>query len=257
MEKIRLCLVGLILVLGFTQVVETVPQLSSYNPVADVNRDGIIDVFDLIKVAIAFGSTQTLPTQSNQTVVYVYQIETEPPEVQNARVAIIDPDCYYQAVHVGYTNSSGLVNFTLNPNSNYTAIAWSKTTYNYANFTTNHYGEATVIVQLGYPNLPPHWVAITMINRTSGELGLNPDLGAVVEELVYNYPGNNFTGVALASIILVPFKGVFIVGPWAPAVPMTEPGKSYAVILFIPAGPVATPVYTPDENGNANVITYV
>jgi len=59
----------------------------------------------------------------------------------------MNPEYYYQAVQVEYTNSAGIANFTLNPNSNYTAIAWSKTTYNHANFTTNSLGEASELAK--------------------------------------------------------------------------------------------------------------
>jgi len=252
-ESVALGLVFLFLAVSSTAE----NSIGSYNPIADVNRDGTIDILDLVEVGQAYGSNLTLPTQSNHTVVYVYQLETTPSEVENARVAIIDPEHSYQAVQVNYTNSCGIVNFTLNPNSNYTAIAWSNTTYNYANFTTNEFGEASVAIQLGYPHLPPNWVTITLINRTSGALWSVEVIVAIVEELVYNLTARVFEPKDGCSIFTHNFKGVLIVGPWYPTVPVTEPGKSYSVLVGAVVFPEATSVYTPDENGTANVVTYV
>jgi len=248
-------MLSLSLALMLVPIAMTNPDISTYDPMADVNRDGIVDVNDLSRLGQAYGSTQTVPAQSNQTVVYVYQLESDPSEVENARVAIIDPDYYYQAVQVGYTNSCGLVTFTLDPISNYTAIAWSKTTYSYSNFTTNEFGEASVAIQLGYPHLPPNWVVVTYINKTSGGLALWDNVLFASRELVYVYPGDFWELEAGVSIIVGSFLGVLIVGPWTPDHP-PEAGKSYDVVAFY-EGPLASLVYTPDENGNANVVTYV
>lgn len=257
MKKAIVVLLSLVIVLVLVPTASTNPDNSTYDPMADVNRDGVIDIYDLARLGKAYGTTQTVPTIPNQTVVYVYQIEKDPAEVENARVAIIDPDYCYQAVQVNYTNSSGLVNFTLNPNSNYMAIAWSNATYNNANFTTNEYGEASVIIQLGYPHLPANWATITIVNRTTRELWSVPSLGAVVGQLVYNITEDAAKPSWGPSIAFNNFKGVFVVGPWHPTLPMTDPGKSYIVVFGAQVWPEATTVYTPDENGTANVITYV
>lgn len=153
MKKIGLCLVGLILVLAFARTVETSFDVRSYNPIVDLNRDGKIDVRDIAKVAIAYGSIQALPTQRNQTVVYVYQLETDPPEIQNVCVAIAELplSSNTKVVRVGYTNLSGITNFMLSPNTNYTAIAWSNKTYNYAYFTTNEFSEVSAVIQTRLP----------------------------------------------------------------------------------------------------------
>lgn len=251
---VPLSLVSLFLVISFA-VAEN--GIGPYNPIADINRDGIVDILDLVEVGKAYGSNLTLPTQSNQTVVYVYQLESSPSEVQNARVTIIDPNYYYQAVQVKYTNSSGAVSFTLEPNSNYTAITWSNTTYNYANFTTNEFGEASVAIQLGYPHLPPNWVTITLINKTSEELWSVVNVAAIVGELICNTTEWTFDPIWGPDITLTNFKGVFVVGPWHPSQSMTEPGRSYVVVFGTEVWPVASPVYTPDENGTANVVVYV
>ena len=240
------------------------PDASNYDPMSDVNRDKTIDVHDLSRLGKAYGSTQTIPTQPGKTTIYVYQLETDPPQVEDARVAIIDPNYGYpgyQASHVEYTDSLGLASFTLTPNKNCTAIAWSETTYNYANFTTNSLGEASVAIRLGHPHLPPDWVTVTLVNKSSGELWQEPVAIASVGELVYTHSsdlGWVFAVVFINVFSAGPFNGIFVIGPWGVLPnPINEPSKSYFVSVENPYGALARPAYTPDENGNANVIVYV
>lgn len=181
--------------------------------------------------------------------------------VENARVAVVDPNFGYpgyQAVQTKCSGSDGLTNFTLVPNKNYTAIAWSKTTHNYANFTTNSFGEASVAIKLGYPQLPPHWVTITLLNTSSGEFWFETGALATVLELVWTYVPEvhryfyNWTRVW--ECLVEPFNGVFIIfGQEA-----TGPGKPYWVAIIEETGDsLGDYAYTPDENGNANVVAYV
>jgi len=233
---------------------------SSYDPMADVNRDKTIDAYDLNRLGRAYGSTQTIPTQPGKTTIYVYQLETDPPQIENARVAIIDPSYDYQAVQVGYTNSQGLVNFTLNPNSNFTAIAWSQTTYSYANFTTNEFGEASIAVQLGYSHLPHNWVAITFLNRTSGALVFWANAKFSICEIAFNWePTHGWYWVdSVGGDTLYDFEGIFIGRPSGPPHHPFESGNSYGVYVINVYGDLlADPVFTLDENGNANIVTYV
>ena len=57
MKKIKLLLVGLIVVLAFTQVAVTSPNVSSYDPWLDLNDDGIIDVNDLQILALIYATS--------------------------------------------------------------------------------------------------------------------------------------------------------------------------------------------------------
>jgi hypothetical protein len=258
MKRAAAIILSLFLLLVFVPRAVMNPDGSSYDPMCDVNRDKTIDVYDLNRLGKAYGSTQTIPTQPGKTTIYVYQLETDPPQIENARIAIIDPEYYYQAVQVGYTNSSGIVNFSLNPNSNYTAIAWSQSTYNYGNFTTNESGEASMAIQMGCPCLPPRWVTITYINRTSGGLMMWQDvLYFAVRELAYIYPGDFWqpTEGGGVSIVFENFKGVFVIGPWSPNYPF-EAGESYGVVTFY-TEILTNSVYTTDENSSANMVTYV
>lgn len=263
MKKIVGTLVAVLVVLVLLPQATTSTDDSTYDPLADVNRDRVVDVDDLYRVGQAYGSSQTLPFQQNKTVVYVYQLESDPPEVEGARVAIIDPSYHYQVVQVGYTNSSGLVNFTLSSNSNYTAIVWSQTTYNYANFTTNEFGEASTGVQLGYQKLPLNWVTVTFVNKTSGELASwlpGVAIGIIIYEIAYSstYPqGWWIVSEIDAQVFETFFSGVFILGPRDPDYPL-ELGKKCGVWVINAFGnTLADSVFTPDENGNANLITYV
>jgi hypothetical protein len=162
MKKIGLCLVSLILVVSFARIAVTGSD-SSYDPMADVNRDGLVDVNDLQRLGHAYGSTG-LAHQPGKTVISVWN-ETAP--IENARVAIFRggeiPD------HIGYTDSDGIANFTLSPNTDYTVIAWNNADYNHASFTTNLSGEGSlsVFLESGRKNLPSDWVVVTVMNRTT------------------------------------------------------------------------------------------
>jgi hypothetical protein len=254
MNKIILGMISLIFVLLFAQVAETSTSGPQYDLRADSNRDGVIDVLDLARLGNAYGSIHSPVYQPNKTIVQVLSLESDPAEVENARVAIIDPNSMYQAVQVGYTNLSGLVDFTLNTNANYTAIAWSSSTYNYANFTTNAYGEASISMRLSYPHLPPNLVPITFVNTTSGALvETSPFVVARVSELVWDSTRQVYVPSYAYSFGVAPFKGILIFWP-----PATTPSRNYIVTLMNMYGIViGRAAYTPDENGNANVVVYV
>ena len=256
MKKIIVVLLTLVIVLVFVPTASTNPDNSSYDPMADVSRDGVIDIYDLARLGEAYGTTQTVPTIPNQTVVYVYQIEKDPAEVENARVAIVDPNYYYETVQVNYTNSSGLVSFTLNPNSNYTAIVWSNATYNFANFTTNHFGEASVVIQLGYPHLPSNWVVITLLNKTSRELVFWPTpIYVGIGQIAYDKQNQSWLPIWDGSFVFEEnFIGVVTVSEWGEI----QPGTSYGLVVYNQFEEVlASPVYTTDENGTADVVIYI
>lgn len=269
MKKAIVILVSLCLVLTLLPEAITGPDTSSYDPMADVNRDGIIDVNDLYRVGQAYGSVQAVPFQSNKTVVYVYQLEADPPEVENARVAIIDLDVCtqysFRVEYIEYTDSVGLVNFTLQSTKNYTAIAWSDTTYNYANFTTNEFGEASIAIILGYPKLPPNWVAITVLNETGGLVITNEPyfrMDRLVHKGVwedytdpYSYKRAWVKEALMGECIVEPlFHGIVIFGPWS-LQDSLEPDKSYGVWgIYAIGGDLATPVFTLDANCTANVV---
>lgn len=257
MKKEFAVVLSLFLLLVLVPQAVTNPEDSSYDPMSDVNRDKTIDAYDLNRLGKAYGSTQTIPTQPGKTTIYVYQLETDPPQIENARIAIIDPEYSYRAVQIGYTNSSGITAFTLNPNSNYTAIAWSKTTYNYANFTTNESGEASVTLQLGFSNLPTNWIVITIINATSRAFFIHDELYVIVEHLVYNWATSSWDRVLGASYFFGTFRGAF-------AIPHKEGFNEtgHWVVYGAYGGDAGDYVpfeagYSPDESGTANVVIYV
>lgn len=249
MNKIIGVLVSVLLVSVLLPIATTSPDISTYDPLADVNRDRVVDVDDLYRVGQAYGSSQTLPFQQNKTVVYVYQLESDPPEVEGARVAIIDPAVCGDAVNVSYTDSSGIASFTLNSNSNYTAIAWSNTTYNYANFTTNEYGEASVIIKIGFPDLPHDWVVNQIVDSSSGTL-VQGTLDIYWFRLVLNPTGGwdvlhtSFGSTDLGVFVCDPLWGVNETGHWV-------------AFVFDSMGYLTETGFSPDENGTANVVIYI
>jgi len=244
---VALGLAGLFLAMTFVVAENSVEP---YNPIVDVNRDGTVDILDLVEVGQAYGSNFTLPTHPNQTLVYVYQVEKYPAEVQNARVAIVDPNDNYQVVQVEYTNSTGFANFTLNSHSNYTALAWNNTTYSYVDFTTNESGKASVVIQLGYPHLPHSWVVLTVINATSGAL-IHENLDLLLLELEYNSDTSEWavinsaiSPVSLGVSVLKPYSWILETGHWV--------AMAYrAGVVLSEAG------FSPNENGSAFVVIYV
>ena len=266
MKKIELSLVGLIVVLVFTQIVVTSSDVSSYDFMADVNRDGIVDVNDLAELGEAYGSSLVLPSELGKTVMTVLSFDKQPPEVENARVAIVDPNALdnqrNNPINVTCTNSSGIATFELSSNKNYTAIAWSGSAYNYANFTTNSLGEASVLVLLDEPSLPPirslpqGWIVVTFIDNETGSLSEPGTLGIlIVDYLNYSIMGGWATGGHAYQEKR--YGAIYVIPPENPA---NKPHSTYGLyVIHMIEDPdlIGYSVYSPDENGCANVIVYV
>jgi len=144
---VALGLVGLFLAMS---LVVAQDNIGSYDRAADVNGDGIVDILDLTQVGQAYGSNYTLGSEVNKTVVTVVSFVKEPPEIQDALV-VINPGEYASAA---ITNSSGVAVFDLLANSSYTAYAWSGGACNNVGFSTNSWGEASVLITLGEPLMP-------------------------------------------------------------------------------------------------------
>lgn len=171
---VALGLVGLFLAMS---LVVAEDSIGPYNPVADVNRDGIVDILDLVEVGQAYGSNYTLMHQTNKTTVTVLSYENNNfSYVENALVAVFSQSDIMEG-QWNYTNSSGVVDFDLNANSSYIAIAWDsdRFRYNYANFTTNSLGEASATIWLSYypkssmRSIPKGWIVITFLNNATSK----------------------------------------------------------------------------------------
>jgi hypothetical protein len=170
---VALGLVGLFL--AMTLVIAE-DSIGPYNPIADVNKDGVVDILDLVEVGQAYGSNYTLMHQANKTTVTVLSFENNNYSyIENALVAVFPQGGEGQW---NYTDSYGIVAFGLIANSSYVAIAWDSTrsNYNYANFTTNSFGEALVTIWLGYypssspiRSIPRGWFVITFLDNTTGK----------------------------------------------------------------------------------------
>ena len=254
---IALGLVGLFLVISFAIAEDSI---GPYNPVADVNRDGIVDILDLVEVGEAYGSTG-LSYQENKTVITVYN-ETSP--IENARVAVFPSSnweyWFSETEEIGYTNVSGIVNFTLNPNKNYTLIAWNKANYNYANLTTSSFGEASASILLSdsLKRFPHNWTIITLHNRTSGEL-----YSEYVDLWASNITRYEFDvgpyEIHFIGSITEEFLGWVSGGILAHHSTVFTPHSIWGVVPHDEYGiPLeAFSIFTPDENGNANVVIHI
>lgn len=257
MKKIKLYLAGLIVVLVFTQIAVTSSEVSSFDYMADVNRDGIVDIHDLERLGEAYGSSLALPSETNKTVVAVLSFDKQPPEVENARVAIIDPEVFSpffgDAVAVQYTNSSGITTFDLGSNRNYTAVAWRGSAYNYANFTTNLLGEASILIMLGEPSLPPTralpqgWVIVTFLDNETGSV-IFEEFMIKAYRLWYSFPEG---WLSEAITTLHTYGGVIVLSP---ELPLNEPYSGYGLRFRRADGLRGSTTYSPDENGCANVV---
>jgi len=260
MKKSRLCLAGLILALASIQIVETSFDASSYDLMADVNRDRVVDVNDLSRLGKAYGSSLVLPSITNKMVATVLSFDKEPPEVENARVAIIDPEVYKDAVDVAHTNSSGIATFDLSSNKNYTAIAWSGSAYNYANFTTNSLGEASVVVLLGEPSipqtheLPEGWVVVSILDNDTG-LPWIPAFNQgvlVTYSLTYNSTGD-WSGEEYSYEFLS--IGMYVLP--VSSLHLHEPLSKWGIGIWDSVGiHWGSCVYSPNEDGCANIVVY-
>lgn len=262
MNKTWLCLVGLILVSSYFQIDVTGSDSSSYDIMTDINRDRTIDVNDLNRLGRAYGSNLVLPSEPGKTVVTVLSFDREPPEVENARVAAVDPDLLYHQVenpiNVTYTNSSGIATFDLSPSNNYTAIAWSGSAYNYVNFTKNLQGDASVLILLGEPSMPPlhalpqGWIVITFIDNTTGSLYFY-EMAMIYYDL--EWVGGSSGWSAELVMITYAHGGVFVTPPYSP---INQPYSRMGLGVVDRHGDIAgCSVYSPDKDGCANVVVYV
>lgn len=260
MKKRILPLVGLILVLVSIQIVVTSSDVSSYDLMADINRDRIVDASDLARLGKAYGSSLVLPSEPNKTVVTVLSFDGDPPEVENATVVIFDPELFNEwfgdPIDIQCTNSSGIATFELGPSKNYTAIVWSGSAHNYANFTTDTLGEASPLVLLGEPSGPPihslpqGWVVITVINNQTGSI-YSADTAIVFDRLKWGGDGV-WSGQRIESA-LTPM-GVYVTSRAQTSKPYSRIGIG---IVHPDGNQIGYTVYSPDANGCANVIVYV
>lgn len=254
------------IVLGFVLLSSTfigmTTSSATYNPVSDVDKDWDVDIFDIVKVAGAYGSKYTFVTpEANETIITVLSLGESPPEVGNARVTVIDPafSAGWDAVVVDYTDLSGIVRFELSPNKNYTAIAWSGSAYNYVNFTTNLLGEASVLILLGemptpvIRQLPTGWVVVTLMNET-GFVSPVDEFGLIVQRLELDPLTHNW--LYMEEICSgTTSKGVLALRT---SLPVNVPHSNRGIFLIDQYGNHrGSCVYTPDENNCANIILFV
>jgi len=243
---VALGLVGLFVVMSFVVAEDSI---GPYNPIADVNKDGVVDILDMVEVGQAYGST-SLISIPNQTVITVFN-ETSP--IKNARVAIFSggstPD------KIGYTDASGIANFTLNPNTNYTTVVWSGAAYNYASFTSNSFGEASesITLESTTKHLPAQWVVVSIVNQSTGELVAIGETIATkltrveVPEGEFRFIGTWSDSIALLTNVNGISIGMTLYG-------YSEPNSSWGFTVWNPYEIVAFAACSLDENGTANVV---
>lgn len=267
MKKSILSSVVLILVLVCMQIAVTSSDVSSYDIMADVNRDGMIDASDLARLGTAYGSRLILPSEPNKTVVTVLSFGEESPEVENARVAIFDLSIVeWRAIAINSTDSSGVTTFELSASTDYTAVAWSNNglAYNFANFSTDSTGEACVLILLGEPLLPPiralpqGWVVITLLQNGTNNLYTPSEWVKVyLDKLGWN--PNDGWHANLTS-------GFLTRGAVSKVRPEGLPTNPYVNKPYIGIGVtvrdlelqlLGVSAYSSDMNGCANVIVYV
>jgi hypothetical protein len=271
MKKIGLFLAGLVLIVSFAQMAVTISD-SSYDRMADVNRDRTVDVNDLSRLGKAYGSNLILPTEPSKTVVTVLSFDQDPPEVENAKVAVIDAEMPYpfppEVNNVTYTDSSGIAAFDLSSNKNYTAIAWSSQAHNYANFTTNSQGEASILITLGEPSIPPirslpqGWIVVTLLDNETGSLvfgwDISPydDFAVVICSIGLNLTNHRFSSQKVRNLYTL--GGVFLIPPSWSGWSFNEPFSKWGLWLVdsVNGYSLGSCVYSPDENGCANAVIY-
>jgi len=271
---VALGLVGLFLAMSFVVAEDSI---GSYNPLVDINKDGNVDVMDLVEVGQAYGSQFTPATEPNITVVTVLQhtsnLSYTP--VQDAIVAVFTVGIYYPGTSdpysfTSFTNSSGIVKFGLSGNISYIVMAWdsNRTRYNYANITTNASGEGSVVVWLDHiasPSAQPQpiqaypegWTVILFIDKnTNKPMVERPRLAKLLKLTFYNvtYPDwANITASVNGSFIMNRYTegilGYYFLGD-----PLFV-GRGYGPntdFLFYNSGGVCFTYHT-DDNGGAYV----
>jgi len=258
MNKVIKVLACLFLVLVLLPEALTNPDISKYGPIADVNRDGIVDANDLSRLGQAYGSTG-LVYEENKTVVTAFN-ETSP--LEDVRIAIFSdggaPD------QIGYTDSSGITDFTVSPNTDYTAIACSQANYNYENFATNSFGEASVGILLDNETkrLPHNNIIIILVNRTSGALWLGTVLvkaHKISRVDYYDHPADEFHFVEKMPDrwnIAGPSSGIWRIAT-AYIRELHDPQSVLGLTCWRSGDIAGFSVFTPDESGSANVVIYI
>lgn len=194
-------------------------SIGPYNPIADVNKDGKIDILDLVEVGQLYGSTYAPTTQPNRTSVTVllHAANLSCVPVANALVVVYFNHSFTSSLFEGdglwgYTNSSGMVDFELSRNTGFVAIAWNddRSMYNYATFTTNPSGEASVTVWLNHlaspcaqpdpsRTIPEGWIVIIIFDNNTGRPYTHATeqgrfLGLKFKEFALNYNMTLFVG---------------------------------------------------------------
>jgi hypothetical protein len=168
---VALCLIGLFLAMPFVVAQDSV---GPYNPIADVNKDGVVDILDLVDVGQSYGSNCTSLIEPNMTTVLVlsYDNNSQVMPVANAIVSVLLNDTNVPP-HWKSANSTGMATFDLDPNRSYFIMAWSSdyTEYNYVSVTTNSQGEAFATIWLSYPLSP---------NNSPSPIRTSPEEKAVV-----------------------------------------------------------------------------
>lgn len=270
MNKTWLCLAGLILVSSSFQIALSSSDPASYDVMADVNRDRTVDIYDLNRLGRAYGSNLDLPSEPGKVVVTVLSFDKEPPEVENTRVAAVGPELLgnqiENPINVTYTNSSGIATFDLSPSKNYTAIAWSGSAYNSANFTTNPLGEATLLILLRESSVPPiralpdGWVTVTLLDNETGSLVFGWDISPGndfvmgIYGMQFSQAENRFVSQRIRNLYTI--GGVVLIPPsWS----FNKPFSKWGLALRddVNGWFLGSCIYSPDENGCANAILFV
>jgi len=259
-------IVGLGLVCLFVAVSFVVAEddIGPYNPSADVNRDGAVDILDLVEVGQAYGSNYTLMHQANKTTVTVLSFENNNfSYVENALVAVF-PQGGSMTGQWNYTDSSGITAFDLSANSSYVAIAWSnnRSCYNYANFATNSFGEALVTIWLYYDaesspirSIPKGWIVMTFLNRTTGEPPTMAKWMLVAAYYIYNSTSDEW--IQKVTYVLAAGKTyIFAIdsSKFSQDCPYTKPNVIFKGQCGFSGGPYQWYIIDTDEYGGAYVV---
>jgi hypothetical protein len=261
MKKSMAIALSLFMVLVLVPMPTTCLDNPSYDPMADVNRDGLVDVSDLQRIGHAYGSTGLIH-ETGKTVIAVWN-ETSP--IENVRLAIVgspwaNPEGI-RVLQVAHTDSSGIADFDLNVNTDYVCLAWSGSRYCYANFTTDEYSEASVrmLLDADRKSLPYRWLVFTIVNKTTGDL-VNQSSIDVLYMWSFRYDSASYGLVddGYFSAALINEIGVCIGWgiDWAG---YNLTGRSVVVVAATIYGIWLQPgsCFMTDENGNANVVVYV
>jgi len=268
---IALGLVGLFLVMS---LVVAEDSIGPYNSMADVNKDGIVDIMDLVEVGQAYGSNYTLAHQTNKTTITVLSYKNGNfSYVENALVAVFPPPDEFARMEGpwNYTNSSGTVAFDLNANSSYVAIAWDsdRSRYNYANVTTNLLGEASVTIWLSYysssaiRSIPRGWIVFTVFDNRTGELFKDSAPSGRLEaiartftacpwanpEFVWNYDDDWFGATQEGGFAVDSSKCLDS--------PFSKPNTNVAISFWYRTGIVGNCTFRTDEYGGAYVVATI